>query len=285
MTQIDNISFFYLKRIITIFPLYYLKAITYTIFIDTPSIKLLVLTPPIELLGLQTVFSSLFNFSHNSGSWFISCIFICYLIYPYLQEVGKQIKKKTKIILIFLSALILLVAPLIVKAFEINSIYSNPFFRGLEFLIGILIAYIIKEINLPKMIGTWFAFIIEFLVLIIGVTVAFNLNIGRGNYMLYNWIGLPIFILMLFTLSQIQCKKTINRKILSYLSSISYAFYLVQIFAFKITAYVLGRLCIEKNVIRIITSFLICMLLATLTYELIEKPVSNFLKRKFLKVL
>ena len=67
---------FYTKRLITIIPLYFVwaffRVIAHVIVSGkSAAIEELILFP-IELLGIQSVFSSLFSFSHNGGSWFIS---------------------------------------------------------------------------------------------------------------------------------------------------------------------------------------------------------------------
>ena len=122
LTKIDNLVYFYKKRILGLFPVYYVSAILYTIFIapETPLQKVLLL--PIEALGL------------------LSCILICYLIFPLLQIICKQISNRAKLILFSLCCFLLIISPFIKKAFDLSSIYSNPFFRLLEFIIGVTVA-------------------------------------------------------------------------------------------------------------------------------------------------
>ena len=140
LTKIYNLVYFYKKRILGLFPVYYVSAILYTIFIapETPLQKVLLL--PIEALGLQSVYDSLFSVGHNGGTWFISCILICYLIFPLLQIICKQISNRAKLILFSLCCFLLIISPFIKKAFDLSSIYSNPFFRLLEFIIGVTVA-------------------------------------------------------------------------------------------------------------------------------------------------
>lgn len=77
---------------------------------------------PIEFLGLQSFFSSLFGYSHNGGTWFISCILFCYLAYPFLQEGIKAMGKKGRIRLMAFCMIILLYAPIVVHVFSLKSI-------------------------------------------------------------------------------------------------------------------------------------------------------------------
>lgn len=77
-----------------------------------------VILMPIEILGLQSVFTSIFSVSHNGGTWFVSCILLCYLIYPFAQEIIKQISLKSKIKMLLLSVLVLLWSTFIVWKFQ-----------------------------------------------------------------------------------------------------------------------------------------------------------------------
>lgn len=279
--DLHNMKKFYIKRIISIVPMYYFIAIIYVLFLRTESLLDNIVIAPIEMLGLQTVFTSLFEVVHNGGTWFISCIIICYLFYPFIQEVMKQLTYKNKIFILLMCIGILLYSPIITHWFHTANIYSNPFFRGLEFTIGVLLASIKDEVKESKILYTWGGFL-ELGILILGVTIAAKLNIKIGDYMLYSWIGLPIFILMILTLSKIE-KVKINDRIIRYLSSISYCYFLAQYFTWETLDVVLIIIGKDNNVIRIIASFFIVLIYAILLHEFIEKPVTKFLKRKLLK--
>ena len=104
---------------------------------------------------------------------------------------------------------ILLYSPLVVAAFSLGTIYSNPFLRSFEFIIGMILASFkdsILESPIGKFISSYIAAILETVILIAGVQVIWSLGIGRGNYMLYSWIGLPLFSLLLITFSSIKIK-------------------------------------------------------------------------------
>ena len=69
--KLANIKLFYKKRYITILPIYYLVGTLYIIFFlgGTESLQENVILMPIEILGLQSVFTSIFSVSHNGGTW------------------------------------------------------------------------------------------------------------------------------------------------------------------------------------------------------------------------
>lgn len=198
-------------------PIYYLVGTLYIIFFGgTESLLENVILMPIEILGLQSVFTSIFSVSHNGGTWFVSCILLCYLIYPFAQEIIKQISLKSKIKMLLLSVLVLLWSPFIVWKFQTGAIYSNPFFRILEFIIGILLCSMkdeISRLSIARFLYSRIFIFIEFIILIIGVTVAYRLKVSSGNYMLYSWIGLPMFMLLIVSMSSIVSNQFNKNKI------------------------------------------------------------------------
>lgn len=100
LMQINHLKAYYIRRMIGILPLYYVVSVLYVIFIGKESVIENILLFPIEMLGLQTVYHTILDYTHNSGTWFISCLLICYLVYPLIQEIYKQISTKMKIIIL-----------------------------------------------------------------------------------------------------------------------------------------------------------------------------------------
>ena len=79
------LAYFYLRRLISIYPLYLFLHFTYEIVFRPLSVKENLLILPVELLGLQSFFSSLFSVSHNGGTWFGSC-----LLCPHTRFAGQK---------------------------------------------------------------------------------------------------------------------------------------------------------------------------------------------------
>lgn len=263
MADLSNITKFYKKRAIGILPMYYIAAIVCVLLICEETVLQNLVLAPVEVLGIQSVFSSLFSFSHNGGTWFVSCILLCYLVFPFIQNCVKQIKNnKTKIALLLISIGILLYAPIVIWVFEISGIYSNPFFRMLEFIIGVIIASILAENKnnsfLSKILLNKIAIIIELIILIIGITMAYKLGISPGNYMLYSWIALPIFCLMLPALAYTEWGFLDDSKIIRYMSKLSYAYFFAQFFVWSMIKY----MAIENNILRIICVNAFCFCIA-----------------------
>ncbi len=242
------------------------------------------LLTPISILGLQSVFTGSFSISHIGGTWFISCITICYLIYPYLQELINQLSNKTKTVLLLVLIFILLWSPLFQRYFHLASIYDNPLIRLLEFFIGVLIANlnITSDCKFVNLVSSKWSWIVASIALFIGVNIAIRLQIGLGDYMLYSWISLPAFIVIIMSLGKLSLPSLQNCKLIRYLSSISYAFFLAQFFVWAICRKIFAWTEYEGNLFKITLSLSLCFIIAIAMHEMIEKPVGKWLKKKLI---
>lgn len=287
LCDLKQAKVFFIKRAIGILPMYYVAAILYILIISKGSIKETLFYLPIEALGLQSTFSSLFGYSHNGGTWFVSCIIICYLVYPYLQEIVKQMNMKAKLFLFAICGSILLYAPLVVLFSGIANIYSNPFFRLLEFLVGVLLASVRIELSenriIKKLIFSWGGVLLEGIIYTICVTAAVKRNIQIGNYMFYSWIGLPLFSLMLLGMSGVESKVLEKSVILKYFSSLSYTFFLAQLYSNWLCKQIIANFEITSNLSKLFLGWGICVVIAVALHEIFEKRITKILKNKFLE--
>lgn len=282
-SHLKNIVNFYKKRAIGILPNYYVIALLYIIFISK-DYWLNFLLAPVELLGIQTFFTSLFPFSHNSGTWFISCMIVCYGIFPFLDICLKQMRPRARIVMIALLSFVLLYAPFIVILFQVARIYSNPFFRLLEFSIGALLCSLIRELGATKVfrqrLFVRWSPLVACLVLVVGVTQAVVANFYPGNYMIYSWITLPLFSFLLVSLALGDFALLERSKTIQYLSGISYSFFLVQFFAWPIVKAIESNFGVITNSNKIIFSLGLCLVMATALYHGVEKPSKSLLHER-----
>lgn len=284
---------YFKKRFISIIPMYYIVGLIYVIteFVKSPGGTLLqtVVLFPVELLGIQSVFDSLFSLTHNGGTWFISCILICYLIYPAIQEFVIRMHNKTKIFIMLAMVFVLLYAPIVVWYFDLNSIYSNPFFRLLEFSIGVLIASMKPSLDkmkfVKKYLYNWKSIFIISVLMITGVTIAVNLDIAVGNYMLYSWICLPCFLALIVALSGVSFEKMNDkcRKMLLSLSEMTYCLFLAQLFSNKISNAIIHRYSISNNCMFIFIGWSVCILITVPLYLGVEKRIKRYFKKLLLE--
>ena len=250
LVQAPALKNFYLKRIFGIFPLYLVVAALYVVTLGQESVFQNLVLLPIEVLGLQSVFSTLFPVSHNDGTWFISCLLLAYLAFPLMQEIVKQMSTRTKWMALAFCTAILLWSPLVVHTFKTDSIYANPFFRGLEFFIGVLLCSLSIRAEIAKVLATWKVFVAEAVLLIAGISIAVRLNIFVGNYMLYDWIVVPLFAVMILTLAGIKSPRLQGSAVLRYASAASYAFFLAQVFNTQIENWLFPLCGIQNRVVR-----------------------------------
>lgn len=288
MSNTDEIKRFYLKRIIAIIPLYFawaLFVVVAKIVIRGGSIMDEIVLFPIEFLGIQSVFSTLFPFSHNSGSWFISCLLICYFLYPLIHIITNRIIDKNRIWLVLLLSVVLLWSPFVQHYFELQTIYTNPFFRALEFIIGILVSQLnnsIKPCKLILLLRNPFVCVVSIVSLIVGVTVAKQLDIP-GDYMLYSWVALPCFISMIVSLGSYRFSDLQGSKTIRYFSDLSFCLFLGQVlyvwYAVKFSLEFVG--C-QSNILKIVMSFILVFILANVLHYLVEVPSTKYLKQRLL---
>lgn len=275
LLKLKEMKSFYYKRILSIYPLYIFVSALSLIFIVSLSLKEFLIILPIELLLLQSFFSGFSNVFINGGTWFISCIFFCYLCFPFIKNTVKQIEK-VKILYFFVIYFICSFSTIMVQVLNLNNIYSNPFFRLLEFLLGILIASRFLNSKKTDTIKLMCLIILEIFILIVGVTALQRYKIG--NYLNYGFFVIPIFSLLIFQMAKINSgviKNFFGKKIFQYLSKISYAFFLAQFFTWKLTLYIKTEFewfNTHTNSKLIFISFAICLIISILLYEIIEKP-------------
>lgn len=262
-------------------PIYWFTVIVYPIWditIENGNIINNIILIPIELLGIQNTFHSLFGYTHNGGTWFVSCILFSYLIFPFLYNWIKEFTIKKKFILTLLLYFIILYSPFVVDYLGIEGLYSNLFFRILEFITGMLICSIylnIKEKKWYKLCAQKILFGGILCILIIGVTTLVKRNIWIGNYMKYNVIALPCFSLLVLLGAGIKTPHMNASRIVKYAVNISYAFFFAQFYAWKITLGIIKVIGIETNITKITISFIICILIAVIMHEAIEKPIKR----------
>lgn len=282
----SDIKKIYIKRLISILPLYYVYALINIaqniLFNGTEALVEELILCPIETLEIQSVFATLFPYSHNGGSWFISCILICYFLYPLLQTLTKVLSDNNRIWFILIMGFILLWSPFVQYCFDLQTIYSNPFFRVLEFTIGILIS----QMNLRRDTGYKLILllrkplmcILTAICLILGVSIAYYIGIPH-DFMLYNWVALPCFISLLVSLGYINFRPT---KFVQYMSNISFSIFLSQlIVVWYGVKYILTYLGCDSNIAKILVSAAVCFGFANFLHFCIEKPATKYLKIKF----
>lgn len=271
---------FLFKRLVSIFPLYVAVWILYAVwsFLQgglLPAWKHAVIAP-VEFVMLQSVYDGSFGVLHNGGTWFISCIFICYLVYPYLAWIVRGNALRFNAALLVFFYLVSSYAFLPVCVFGFQDIYANPFFRICEFLCGMVAADFFerrkqRQCRLCKIL----VIPLLLLALVLGITI--GVHFGIRTVSAYNFIALPVFGFTLYFCARLEWSHEITRfrKLVSVLSENSYAFFLSQFFCFDIVRWLMSHtslFSVNGNVKKFLVSLsAACVITAVLHYG-IEKP-------------
>lgn len=272
-----NLGRFYLRRILSIVPLYYLFSILYMLFLGKESIADNLILFPIEALGMQSTFSSISHISHNGGTWFVSCIILAYAVYPLMQTICKQLKAKYKVLSLIVLVFIDIWGVVVSQRFDTMGIYDNPFYRTIEVACGMLVADInISYDNKVLQVLRSRGMLIGSIVILIGSVSCLKYFYHIRDYMQYNIIVLPCFITMLFALGSLQMPRLEKSRSITYFSKISYAFFLSQFFVYQIGKWVLNEVgWFDYNWAKILVTFTFCVISSIIAYEFVQRPIND----------
>lgn len=284
LKQTDSIKF-WIARVARICPLYFLTfliSIPVSLnFLINAKILTVVSVTFSHLLILQSFIPfKVFYFNFNSPSWSISNEMFFYLLFPFLIFIFYKVKKK------FLFLIYILLIP---STFWINEsvhalLYINPFFRVIDFILGIFLYDLFLKISLKQWIVKH-ASVMEFAA--IGLFLLFYSYHGEIyqplRYSVYYWIPM-LFLILVFAFQNGRVSKFLSHKIFYLLGEISFGFYLFHMLVFKYFYLFFGEFWIQNNVYVFITmSFLITLIISYITFMYFEKPLNIMVKNKLMK--
>lgn len=276
---------FYLKRLITIFPLYIIVgylSVTMKIIAGIQTLTDNVVLLPIELLGIQSFFDgSLFQYVHNGGTWFVSCILICYFIYPLINELIKGCSRKMTTIAIVFIIVLLSYIHLLPNRFECGNLYTNAFLRSLEFIIGVLIA----KVNLDNSGEVWiYRFLRSRGVLIVSIVlILFGVSYCNHNHIHSDLLIYMCLVFVFFSLGSLgTATDTKWNKVLLYASGLTYAFFLCQALVFNPIKFVIRQGYDLNNIVMISISFVLIVILSIIFHIVVEGKIGGLIKKKIL---
>ena len=247
----QEIVTFLVRRMKKIYPLYVVSMLIlfcYRLY-EKPTLDSLVYQGKrflLDLTMLQTlsvkrdIFQSL-----NGSAWFLSCIFVMYLLTPMLLWLNKKVVTSGKRIIIGIIAFIGIYLLCSVMFHRYNPedaivyLYYFPFVRGLYYVLGILVADGIKWLNQYTKfydVSKGAATVLEVVAVILtGMCYFFRKEIFT-NSISSDGYGLVLFlvVLLLFSLDKGWISKMLDSKPIQYLGGISFEFYLVHTTVFKI---------------------------------------------------
>ncbi len=271
----DNLFSFYRKRAISILPLYFLVCIGHAFVFERDWLLHLKLFP-IQAFGIQTFYDGLFYVSHNGTTWFVSCLFFSYFLYPLVQEIIKRFSVKIKIcvltFLIFLSTY----SPWIGMWYQSTTQYANPLFRGIQFFIGVLACAVLMDLrkeNFEKKTLRNLGIVIVSIGIIIYA-------IQEGVLQLQLLRNALISVILIFSVG-VRSETLEKNKVLHYASTLTYPFYILQDFIWSKSETLNGMIrSLDSNLLRIAGFFAVLLLLSVLSIELYQKPLTKVFMKK-----
>lgn len=278
---------FYIKRFLSLLPLYW--AITILYLLDNPvgvdGMKML----PVEILGIQALFPVDFFMVHNGGTWFVSCLLICYVIFPLIVKLIDGTRRAGLVALCLLLTALDIYALMITYKNGFVELYSTPVSRCMQFAIGCTVAAIIKtgkngSVKMPLYSVAAGSAAVTVVLLIITTKMVDNGLFADADILqklaMYDVIAVPAFAALIFMLGCTDANA--GGKILMHASNLAYAFFLAQLFIFERSRQVFNAFDIHNNKLKILTALLICTAFAAILHFVIEKPCNTFVRKKVL---
>lgn len=168
----------------------------------------------------------------------------------------------------------------VVSFFKLSSIYTNPFIRLCEFMIGITIGCIRADYKINLKAGfSGLVFLMSFVILLFGVSIIYNV-FSYDDYMQYNWFLIPSSGIMIYYSTFMMDDR--YSKVLRYLSNLSYCYFLAQLFSNFIAQLVISRFGVSSNTIKILIGWSICTLIAIAMHHMIERPIQKIISNQCL---
>lgn len=280
-----DIKAFVVKRLISLYPSYLLLLIVafYYNLVSGVKITTLIRILPIQLSMAQTIlFPRLYDYADNNNFWFISTLFILYILFPFLNEFTNALKQKQKFLLFIL--LILTSEYLyylnVFLGNEYVFYYMNPLLRIPEFFCGLLLADFFHE----KRISNFFKGPLNLSVYALGTifSIAFVMPSLHLNYYiyfnLYNIIVIPFSSAFILCISNSHILNKLGQnKIIKYFASLGLLVYLCQ----PLSMHLIQSLVLPSKFPSSIIFIVITLISAVLIHELVEKPAIHYLRKKF----
>ena len=271
---------FYKKRFITLFPIYILvHMLSYVLVVNTVQQK--IYSTPVELLGLQSMYGGLFGISHSGATWFISSLLLGYFIYPLVQELLKMNQRCIYLVTSVIFFVLVYSEVVMLQIFGVQPGYVNPVFRAMQVAFGAALCMAFTEDD--KGNNKKVAIMMVANLIITGLLTAFALHYKMG----IEYVTTPIYyyLIAFAMLISIKFKPRLltKSKLIKYAGSLTFYFFILQVFLWRLSAKVCGLTGFESNKGKLLVSFVLCVALSIICKELFDKHAQKYLKNKLLK--
>ncbi len=250
---------FYKKRFITLFPIYILvHMLSYVLVVNTVQQK--IYSTPVELLGLQSMYGGLFGISHSGATWFISSLLLGYFIYPLVQELLKMNQRCIYLVTSVIFFVLVYSEVVMLQIFGVQPGYVNPVFRAMQVAFGAALCMAFTEDD--KGNNKKAAIMMVANLIITGLFTAFALHYKMG----IEYVTTPIYyyLIAFAMLISIKFKPRLltKSKLIKYAGSLTFYFFILQVFLWRLSAKVCGLTGFESNKGKLLVSFVLCVALS-----------------------
>lgn len=271
---------FYKKRFITLFPIYILvHMLSYVLVENTLQQK--IYSTPVELLGLQSMYGGLFGISHSGATWFISSLLLGYFIYPLVQELLKMNQRCIYLVTSVIFFVLVYSEVVMLQIFGVQPGYVNPVFRAMQVAFGAALCMAFTEDD--KGNNKKAAIMMVANLISTGLLTVFTLHYKMG----IEYVTTPIYyyLIAFAMLISIKFKPRLltKSKLIKYAGSLTFYFFILQVFLWRLSAKVCGLTGFESNKGKLLVSFVLCVALSIICKELFDKHAQKYLKNKLLK--
>ena len=271
---------FYKKRFITLFPIYILvHMLSYVLVVNTVQQK--IYSTPVELLGLQSMYGGLFGISHSGATWFISSLLLGYFIYPLVQELLKMNQRCIYLVTSVIFFVLVYSEVVMLQIFGVQPGYVNPVFRAMQVAFGAALCMAFTEDD--KGNNKKAAIMMVANLIITGLLTVFALHYKMG----IEYVTTPsyYYLIAFAMLISIKFKPRLltKSKLIKYAGSLTFYFFILQVFLWRLSAKVCGLTGFESNKGKLLVSFVLCVALSIICKELFDKHAQKYLKNKLLK--
>ena len=271
---------FYKKRFITLFPIYILvHMLSYVLVENTLQQK--IYSTPVELLGLQSMYGGLFGISHSGATWFISSLLLGYFIYPLVQELLKMNQRCIYLVTSVIFFVLVYSEVVMLQIFGVQPGYVNPVFRAMQVAFGTALCMAFTEDDKGNTKKAAIMMVAN--LIITGLLTVFALHYKMG----IEYVTTPIYyyLIAFAMLISIKFKPRLltKSKLIKYAGSLTFYFFILQVFLWRLSAKVCGLTGFESNKGKLLVSFVLCVALSIICKELFDKHAQKYLKNKLLK--
>lgn len=292
-SNVSNVKRFWVKRMSSVWPLMVFAgylAVLLRIMAGSRGVLDSLLVLPVEIVGLSSVFNSLSRFGHTDGTWFVSCIFICYLLFPFAQMTIRHSSNRWRLVVLLVASSFLMYAPVVLLRFHLNKIYTNPVLRFFEFLVGMLLASgcLRIKIQVPcDWVKKGYAVLPIVFIHVVTISLLSRFCFGglsiASSYSISSACSLPFFAAEIMLLSKMESLYFLKSRVVAYCSDCSYAFFMSQLICFMLSRKILYY-CASLRYIECFVSFLLCCGIAVTMYELVQRPSKKYLIANLLRI-